>query len=71
MAQSLFSGNLMELLAINLEIQRDQADLVSLGLTGEEVEGYLEFYATHYFGDLNNDLQLPVPKVQDRTGEMA
>jgi len=61
----------MELLAINLEIQKDRSDLFILGLTSEEVEGYLEFYADHYFGDLNNDIHLPMRKMRDRTREMA
>ena len=40
---------LVEYLQLMAEIQQDKLDLMKLGLTQEEVEGYIEFYADKYF----------------------
>lgn len=40
-----------------LQDQKDLEDLVSLGLTNEEIEGYLEFFATNFINSQATILQ--------------
>lgn len=43
---------LARLLEVNLEIQEEKKILQSLGLTNEEIDGYIEFFADNWFGDI-------------------
>lgn len=36
-------------LETQLELQKEKEDLRALGLTEEEIEGYIEFYAENFF----------------------
>lgn len=53
MAQLLFSGDEFELLSVNLEFAKDLEELRALGLTEEDIDGYIDFYSSKYFKDLS------------------
>jgi hypothetical protein len=40
---------LIAYLLVLQEIEKDKKDLRKLGLTEEEIEGYIEFYAENFF----------------------
>jgi hypothetical protein len=40
---------LITYLLVLQEIEQDKKDLKTLGLTEEEIEGYIEFYAENFF----------------------
>ena len=61
--------NMQNLLAV-LEIEQEKKDLHKLGLTAEEIDGYVDFFIDNYLEDLN-DLQLQVPNMWTRTGDLA
>ncbi len=44
---------LARLLAINCEIEREKRLLRQLGLTEEEIDGYVEFFAENFFGNID------------------
>lgn len=60
---------MQNLLAV-LEIEEEKRELRNLGLTAEEVEGYVEFFIENYLED-SNDLQISVPSLFTRTRGLA
>lgn len=62
--------NMQNLLAV-LEIEQEKKDLHKLGLTAEEIEGYVDFFIDNYLEDINNDLPISVPSLWTRTGSLA
>lgn len=61
-------------LLVQLELQLDIKELKELGLSQEEVEGYLDFFLDNYFPpkkEVKNDLRVHMPEVWTSTRKMA
>ena len=43
---------LAQILEINLEINEEKRVLRELGLSEEEIDGYIEFFADEFFGEV-------------------
>ena len=60
-------------LAILAEMEEDKLELVNLGLSTDEVDGYIDFFIENYFreGDINDHSHLRMSRMQKNSRSLV